>query len=64
MKPINVGRRSFLRISALAGGGVMFGLYSNAQQAPQVIGPQVHAGEGPVRGRLSALTCTAEWALV
>ena len=33
MKPINLGRRNFLRISALAGGGVMFGLYSNAQQA-------------------------------
>ena len=32
MKPINLGRRNFLRISALAGGGVMFGLYSNAQQ--------------------------------
>jgi len=32
MKPINLGRRSFLRISALTGGGVMFGLYANAQQ--------------------------------
>jgi len=35
MKNANIGRRSFLRVSALAGGGVMFGIYSNAQQQQQ-----------------------------
>src|SRR5581483_3646285 len=44
MKNQDLGRRGFLRLTALAGGGVMFGLYSAA--APQ----QQQAGRGGGRG--------------
>src|SRR2546430_11377162 len=43
MKNTNLGRRSFLRVSAIAGGGIMFGLYAEAQQQQQ-------AGRGGGRG--------------